>query len=144
MEEWRSKVRKNSSSDILPSKTLFFLCLLKKSSEKQANSGKNEGVKKKTTFFISERKWSEMVIVTLFCLAFVLLIPQVSFYLGIMEHTLIRIYASDEEIPQMGEYALCVHLKRNLKIFADFETKQCFFFWLSLVCQNHKYWLRSE
>ena len=41
-----------------------------------------------------------------------------------MEHTLMRIYASDEEIPQMEEYALCVHLKGNLNIFADFETKQ--------------------
>ena len=47
-------------------------------------------------------------------------------------------------ITQMGEYALCVHLKGNCKNFADFETKQWFFFWLSLVCQNNKYWLRSE
>ena len=57
---------------------------------------------------------------------------------------MITVYASDEEIPQMGEYALCVHLKTSLNIFADFETKQWFFFWLSLVCQKHKYWLRSE
>ena len=85
-----------------------------------------------------------MIIVTLFCLAFVLLIPQVSFYLSVMEHTLMRIYALDEEMPQMEEYALCVHLKGILTIFADFETKQRFLFWSSLVCQNHKYWLRSE
>ena len=65
-----------------------------------------------------------MILLTLFYLAFVLLIPQVSFYLSVMEHTLMRIYASDEEIPQMEEYALCVHLKGNLNIFADYVTKQ--------------------
>ena len=36
----------------------------------------------------------------------------------------VRIYASDEEIPQMAKHALCVHLKGNLIIFADFDTKQ--------------------
>ena len=37
---------------------------------------------------------------------------------------MITIYASEEEIPHMGEYALCVHLKRILNNFADFETRQ--------------------
>ena len=36
----------------------------------------------------------------------------------------LRIYASDEEIPQMAKHALCVHLKGNSIIFADFDTKQ--------------------
>ena len=36
----------------------------------------------------------------------------------------LRIYASDEEIQQMAKYALCVYLKGNLIIFADFDTKQ--------------------